>query len=175
MRITEGIGGLIQRLRNLERSVNANRIVPGVGYKVRESTNGTVLDIDAGGGSSSGYPFPAIIQSALPNYFVCRSWDGTTEGTVDFHVAKSYNCRQPASRDYLGVTYNYTYSSITDGINDTRTSDNGTTEETQMVTPPWDDSWLIWVKHVAWSGVDVDGADLKLMEDTERCWAKVTT
>lgn len=174
MKVAENLSaGIFRAIAELKRAVNSNRIVSGVGYTVRESTNGSVLEISSGGGGGA-VSSPMIIQTALANYFVCRTWDGTTEGSTDILVAKSYNCRQPASRIYLGVTYDYTYTAGADSVNDTRVSDNGTDTETQMVTPPYDDDMIIWAKRVSWSGVEVDDVDLKLMEDTERCWAKVT-
>lgn len=140
---------------------------------VNQSRDAALAEL-LGVGLDYGVGWCLVIQTALANYFICRTWDGSTVGTTDIYVAKARNCQQPASRVYLGVTYDYTYTPGADGINDTRVSDDGTDTETQMVTPPYDDDLIIYAKRVSWSGVSVDGKDLKLMEDTERCWAKVS-
>lgn len=115
-----------------------------------------------------------ILKQSLANYVIGHSWDGTTEGTEDVLIAKNLHCRQPATATLLGVAYTYTYTIGTDGHNDTRESDDGATTETQMVTPVWVEDDEIWAIAVDYSGVTADGADLKLMEVSPRCWAKVS-
>jgi hypothetical protein len=179
VRVSESNNGILPRLKNLERAVNSNRVVPGVGYQVRESTAGTVLDISASGGGTYAeqvYRVKSIAEddSTLRNILICRTWNGTDEGSVDVPIAKSFECRQPDSEVLLGVTYTYTYSVGGDGINDSRDSDDGTTTETQMVTPLYKVDQEITVKRVNYSGIIYSGQDLKLMESSSRCWAKVT-
>lgn len=113
------------------------------------------------------------VKSVEADYLVCRLWDGTTEVPADVLVAKPHAARQPASETIAGTSYTYTYSDGPDALNDVRESDDGDTTEDQIVTPLWTTDGLIQVFETNFSGVTVDGADLKLIEVGPRCWAKV--
>lgn len=114
---------------------------------------------------------------SLEEYIVCRTWDGTTEGDEDIIVAKHFDARQPASEYLNGVLHSYSYSSF-NAFNDQRESDNGTDVETQIVVPHWQENGLILVARTNFSGVMFDDtinppSDLKLIEVSPRCWAKM--
>ncbi|NDD54360.1 hypothetical protein EBZ39_10870 [bacterium] len=58
---------LVDKLNRLREAVDTCRLQPGVGYTVNRSTNGTVLSIDAMGGSSfpptGSFPFQIKIRT----------------------------------------------------------------------------------------------------------------
>lgn len=119
------------------------------------------------------------VKSKVGDVLFCVTWDGTTEGEEEVPIAVNRNSRQLDSETINSVTYTYTaYTDIGDGINETRTSDDGTTEETQIVTPMWYEDCEIDVIGTNYSGVLYDNTvddpyDLKLIEVSARCWAKV--
>jgi hypothetical protein len=119
-----------------------------------------------------------LVKSAEAEYLVCRSWDGTTEGSDDIIVAKPFSARQPASETLLGVTYDYTYETA-DALNDYRNVTGGATIQ-QIVVPVWVVDGLILVAQTSFSGVTYDDTvndpyDLKLIEVSARCWAGPTS
>lgn len=150
-------------------------IVPTGKPKVIYSDGRTVFKfpLSALTGSGSGSLACYKVKSDGGNYLVCRTWNGTAEGPTDVNVAKPHGARQPASETLGGVTYNYTYSSGPDSLNDQRESDDGSTQEDQIVTPLWTVDGLIQVMQTNFSGVTVSSADLKLIEVSARCWAKI--
>lgn len=115
------------------------------------------------------------VKSKAGDVLTCRTWDGTTEGDTDVLVAVNRNSRQLDSETINSITYTYTaYTALADGINETRNSDDGSTEETQLVTPMWYVNCEIDVLATTYSGVqDDDLNDLKLIEVSARCWAKI--
>ena len=91
-------------------------------------------------GSRQTSPFKAArpthqrfrIKAVGIDVLVCREWDGTTEGTVDVNVALPYILqRTPFDGQVIGgITYTYTN-------NFTRTATDGSTVETQKITPDY--------------------------------------
>ena len=136
-----------------------------------EHPNERRIDVGTGGGRLQTYR----VKSKAEDVLTCRTWDGTTEGGTDVLVAVNRNSRQLDSETINGITYTYTaYTDVGDGINETRNSDDGTTEETQLVTPMWYVNCEIDVLATTYSGVmDDDLNDLKLIEVSARCWAKI--
>lgn len=74
------------------------------------------------------------VKSVSNDHLVCRTWDGTNEGTVDLNVAKPYILRcTPFHGKTLtvnGNTLTYSYSSGTQ-----RTVTKGSSSETQIIVP----------------------------------------
>lgn len=134
-------------------------------------------NVEGGSGTGSGRLTTYLVKSkpgGIGDVLICRTWNGTTEGSVDVPVAVNRNSRQLASETINGITYTYAdYTDIGDGFNATRTSDDSTTEETQIVTPMWYEDCEIDVISTNYSGVTHEGVDLKLIESSARCWAKV--
>ncbi len=116
------------------------------------------------------------VKSKLGDVLTCRTWDGTTEGDTDVLVAVNRNSRQLDSETINSITYTYTaYTDVGDGINETRNANDGTDNETQIVTPMWTADGEIDVLRTNYSGVlDGDSADIKLIEVSARCWARVS-
>lgn len=143
------------------------------GRKINHPEGGFSLVIDpatigAGGGLST-----YRVKSRTGEYLVCRTWDGTTEGSTDVKVAKSFSCRRPTTETLGGVAITYAYTNGSDSLNDSRTATGTGVSETQMVVPYWTVDGVIAVATIAYSGVTADGADLKLIEVSARCWAQV--
>lgn len=113
------------------------------------------------------------VKSVTGEYLVCRTWDGTNEGASDINVAKPFNARRPATETIAGVVVNYTYTAGADALNGYRTAVGTGINETQVVIPYWIADGLIAVAEIDYSGVTVDGADLKLIEVSARCWAQI--
>jgi hypothetical protein len=77
------------------------------------------------------------------------------------------------------VTYTYTAYTTLDSFNSSRNSNDGSTDETQIVTPMWYLNSEIDVMATNYSGVEYDDTindpyDLKLIEVSARCWGRVT-
>lgn len=127
----------------------------------------------------------ARLKSRVGDMLVCRSWNGTDEGTSDIFVAVQTDAQRVDSETTGLGTFTYSGYTETDSpfFNYTRTSDDGSTTEDQMVTPTYYLNCLIRYQPVDFSGVNtwelVDGVwvesddDLKLMEVSSRCWAKI--
>jgi hypothetical protein len=152
------------------------QVVRGDKDAVLYAENGVIIQLsgsDSGSGSA-GSRSCIMVKSVAAEYIVGRTWDGTSEGATDVYVAKPFNARQPASEVIAGTTHTYTYSAGPDALNDYRESDDGSTTENQIVTPYWLVDGLIHVAAISYSGVsDPDDQDIKLIEVSARCWAKV--
>ena len=158
-------------LNKLNAAVRRRSILPGAGYGVERTNSGTFLKITPGAGrGTTGTTYR--VKSANGDYLVCRTWDGTTEGASDVKVAKPFDARQIAGETLGGV--DFTYSGYTAAaLNSERVAAFSGGPETQQVTPLWKVDGLIHVAAINFSGVTADGADLKLIEVSSRCWAKI--
>jgi len=105
-------------------------------------------------------------KSMGPDYLICRTWDGKTEGTEDVKVAKPYLLRRSTKR--TGYTYIYTTDYMRTSI---KTSDGS--GELQVIVPAYLKNDEIWAAKadtgVTVGGVDVTYIDLNL---DARAWAK---
>ncbi len=116
-------------LRRIRQSVLEQRILPGIGYRVKCTTLGTYLEIFPGnGGSGVGlYRYVSMGQ----DHIVCREWDGVTPGTQDVLIAKPYKLRYSIThQDIGGVGVDYSSYSLT---GQTRLATGGTDTETQII------------------------------------------
>lgn len=167
-----GLHPLANWLNRLKEALRARTLLPGVGYKLRETTNGVILQIQpggTGGGRSAAYR----VKSANGDYLVCRTYNGTSEGSEDVNIAKPFDARQLTSETLDGVATTYTYTGAATVLNRFRTASFSGTTEQQQVVPLWKVDGLIRVMSIDYSGVTVDDADLKLMEISSRAWARV--
>lgn len=159
-------------LNKLKRAVMRRTPLASVGIDIKESNAGFNL-FTKGKGGGSGRIACYRVKSVAANHLVCHTWDGTTEGAENINVAKPHSARQPVSESLGGTTYNYTYAAGPDAPNSIRTSSDGSTTESQIVTPLWTVDGLIQVAETNFSGVAVSSLDLKLIELSARCWAKI--
>lgn len=158
-------------LNRLKQAVAARTPLPAPGYDLAQSPKGFVLTPKPGRGV--GRQKTLRVKSVTGEYLVCRTWDGTNEGASDINVAKPFNARRPATETIAGVVVNYTYTAGADALNGYRTAVGTGINETQVVVPYWIADGLIAVAEIDYSGVTVDGADLKLIEVSARCWAQI--
>lgn len=76
------------------------------------------------------------VKSVQDDHLVCRTWDGTTEGTYDIKVAKPPTLRKTP---YHGKTITFNGSALTFSYSNgfTRTVTKGTSTETQIIVPAY--------------------------------------
>lgn len=131
-------------------------------------TNAILLLPPAQPGGSGGQ-FLFRLKSVAANHLVCRTWDGTTEGTADVLVAKSFLLRNSiVSRTIDALTISYTYATTTE-----READDGSNTETQVVVPHFVVNDLIYASF-ATTLVTVADVPLTLMDNNRdgRAWAR---
>lgn len=163
-----GTSPMVAWCRRLYRCVMQGRLLPGVGYRLKEVPSGTILEIIPGTGGSplSLYRF----KSNAANHIICRSWNGTTEGTVDVLIAKQPTIRNSVTNETLrGVAMTYSAFDLTA---QTRLANGGGTTETHYITPPFNLNDLIYAlpaKTLVTAGSPA--AALTLMDTSNRAWA----
>lgn len=78
-----------------------------------------------------------VVKSVSDDHLVCRTWDGTTEGTVDIKVAKPWDLRKKPfhgkTRTIGSNTFTYNYTSATERTVTKSTSGS----ETQIIIPQY--------------------------------------
>lgn len=166
-------------LNRIRRAIARRTLLPGIGYKVRQTEGGTVMEILPGSGGSAKFANLYIVKSAMPNYLVCRTYDGTTEGSEDVNVCKPFSAQQPSEETVATILINYTYSPGPDALNDFRLAEsddfNIGISEQQVVIPYWATTGtnaIIVAIGIDHTGVDdEDGNEIKLIEVSSRCWA----
>ncbi len=128
-------------LRKLLRACIASRLLPGNGYFVKVTPTGTILEIRPGGGGSSK-PQPHRFKSMGADHIVCRTWDGTTEGSTDVNIAKPPALWfSVASETLRGTPITYTAYNTT---NQSRTATRASGSETQLITRAYEVNDIIW-------------------------------
>jgi hypothetical protein len=126
----------------------------------------------AGGGSSATqYRY----KSMEGDYYVCRAWNGTTEGSVDVYIAKPHILRKTGfnGTTYNGITYVYSSNHVA------RTATVAATPaltETQMVIPPYVADDIIYATQPNATGVRTTANSPVTLLDLNvdaRYWARV--
>lgn len=121
------------------------------------------------------------VKERIEDVLRCRSWDGSTEGADDVYIAVNRNSRYITnlpSETLAGVVHDYTAGTDLDSFNLVRVSDNGTDTEDQVVSPLYYLNCEIDAVATSYSGVTFDDTvnppyDLKVIETSARCWAKI--
>lgn len=119
-------------LNRILAAVKSYRIVEGPGYRVKQSTTGTVLDILDQKGGTPGVGL-YLLKSHEKDYLICNSWNGTTKGTDDVYIAKPQELRSTfvaATVDGTPVSYT-SYNATTQ----TRIATGGGKTENQVIVP----------------------------------------
>ena len=129
-----------------------------------------IVRVGGGGGARAAKRFR--VKSESNDYLVCRTWDGTTEGSTDVLVAKPYLLQRTPFHG-VAVTYpnaqviTYTYAAAYE-----RTADDTVDSETQIVTPRYFvDEEIIGIA-VPRGGTGVDDCDWMDLNTAGRHWAK---
>jgi hypothetical protein len=143
------------------------------------------VELGVGGSGGSGGLYR--LKSVEADYLICWKSNGTTDTEGDVKIAKAFELRESLTFDalydiadpdvqqwYCGLTY---ANSDFEGNRIQYADDTGGlgTAETRYVQPIWQpDVTLIVALPIDYSGVTVDGADLKLIDANVagRVWAK---
>ena len=154
-------------LHELKRKVEKmRRRVVGAAYSTPASTsNGGLRQCQItglyGGNTSSN-------SNSAANYFQVKPFNNVTLSNSAFYVAKSIPSRMPNAATIYGQSFTYTYSD-----DNTRTSNNGTNSESQVMTQPFSINMVVHISPVDYSGANApnNGGDIKYIEvNTEREW-----
>ncbi len=171
-------------LNKLLDCCKASEIRQVIGGRLIEDSSGKTLVIDVPTRTGGGLSL-MLVKAKVGDVLICHTWDGTNEGAVNIPVAVNQESRQKDLETINSITYTYDPYSPLDSFNDQRTStsDADDSEETQIVTPLWFEDCLIQVATTTASLVefsdDIDISyegepyDIKLIEVSSRCWAKV--
>lgn len=158
----------------------STRLLPGIGYRLIQSHRGVSLEIQAGkGGGSTVKQYR--LKSIEGDFLTCRTWDGTTEGAEDIYIARDPELRRSPfegqsiayNSDGDSFTASYTYSS-----NTKRTKTVSGTAEVQVIVPYYKTDFTIILAAESANGTgvtDPDDAPIRLVELTQRAWAKFET
>jgi hypothetical protein len=121
-------------------------------------------------GAATRYRFKDDLGSSLR----CRSWDGTTEGSVDIFIAKRPELWTNIASDVQnGVTYTYSYAAGAADTNGnhywkrTTTGSDGS-GDTDDITPPYLFNKEIFAMGIA--AMSLDGNSCTLMDTSGREW-----
>lgn len=125
-------------LNKFLRKCRAAEIVDSEDIVVSESTHGTTLRIRKPVGGSGSAIRQYRIKSVENDFYTCRTWNGSTEGTTDVFIARpfqhrvsDFNGRSIAySSDGDSFTASFAYDSPTK-----RTKTINGTAETQVIIP----------------------------------------
>lgn len=158
----------------------STRLVEGIGYRLNQTSRGVSLEIlpgEGGGGKAKNYR----VKSIAADYLVCRTWGGTNntadDGETDIYIARDPELRKTRyngrsinfSSDGDAFTASYTYSS-----NTKRTKTVNGTAEVQAIVPYYKtDETVITAIEAVTEVDDATGKKIKLLEVTQRAWAKI--
>lgn len=149
----------------------ASRARSGLTVKLDRGPGGIVARAKPGrGGGSAGLKLHRF-KSMGTDHLVCRTWDGTTEGSTDIKIAKPDKLRfsiTAATIDTVALAY-----SDYDTSAQTRSASDGTSSETQVITPRYLVNDLIWAMTCT-TLVTVTGTVLTLLDlnISARAWAR---
>lgn len=110
-------------LNRLKRAILRRTLLAGIGYKVRQTESGVILEILPGAGGSPAAPSETaafLLQSVFSDtpvpdgrVIACKKLTGGETGTAEStttYVARSYKLRPVSQRLIGGVLWNYVYS-----------------------------------------------------------------
>lgn len=127
---------LVGWLNRLRQWLISDRLVSVVGGKLQQTPTGRVLTIDRNAGGAP--PAAALslqrfrLKSISANVLVCRTWDGSTEGTTDIMVSRPTKLRGNIQYELIdNRLITYAYSSNTERV----ASATGMTSEQQNIVP----------------------------------------
>lgn len=159
------------------------------GLRASRTSNGTLLVVDQERGTDSGSVKQFKIYLVQDDYYVCREFDGVSDGTEDIKVARPHTHRKtgwhglttiysfasfPGSPGQLPVTFNYlgpTYRTASATIS------TGPTVDHEIILPPLGEGSIYGSVIFACkpqNGTGVSEADEWLDMNTDgRAWARV--
>jgi hypothetical protein len=134
-------------------------------------TNSTSVWTQIGGGSSSTSIQQFKFKSDGGDYWVCRTWDGSSEGGSDVKVAKPYKLRcgtgKIGSEVIAGITYTYTYTADAGTYKRTVSGSDGSAEDDYLIPRMLADNLIYGITFattspaslsaVVWLDINADG------------------
>jgi hypothetical protein len=174
-----GSNSLANWLKKLLRYSKANEIKPGLGYRVKRTTGGTVLEISGTGGvPNAAVIMPFSVSGTFDDYITGNIWVKSLDafGTLDYVIAKPWKLRFTENTAYGDVDYgSYVYGGD-NSPTQTRVAsyDAGTVyTQTHEIIPRYAIGDVIWCAKcetkLTHSGEDVEWIDLNI---DGRTWAK---
>lgn len=141
---------LTQLLTDILTKLRFQKLMPGKGYLVKESANGTTIQVNLTPGGGGGLMGPYQLQSVEGDYVTAFAYDPVTETTINsipVNIAKEPKHWQSLDGETIfGVDHSYTYIPGTTpptgyspgDINNAFRADtyNGVVEY-QRITPAW--------------------------------------
>lgn len=171
-----GDNQLARWLNQLRESVVEATITSIVGGRFQRGQHGVQLIINAPLGSGGGEAQMFKLKSVQKDYLTARSWDGTTEGTVDTYIAKPYRLRESTAE----TGYTFTFSGSAPNRIRLKHDDATSDEEYEVVIPIWLVNELVYaipantgVKTTNDESSTVQDVALLLVGDS-KAWAKAT-
>lgn len=109
-RFTAPLRRVERALNHVVDAVNANRLAVGMGYRLKQTSNGTSLEIqvpraEAAEAASSVQQYK--LTGHFDDYVEAKTWDGTNLGTATVKIAKPYRLRKTG---WDGVTVSYDFN-----------------------------------------------------------------
>jgi hypothetical protein len=104
------------------------------------------------------------------DYVTCTAWDWSADGTTVL-LAKEWKLRALAGETIFGVAHTYTYAAGLDSNNATRTNNDGTSSEAEIVVPPWVVNEIVFGV-TANTGVTVSGTTVTVLLIRTGVWAR---
>lgn len=168
---SSGQANFIERLRRVVQSL---KILPGRGYRVKQTTDGIQLEIDILGGGSPIASTVAIQEmqiteiggASLWDYFVAQKIASASPDGTDVNVAKAYTHRPSNTPQTVdGVSVDLTYSD-----DNTRTADDGSNTQIEVSYPRYREGDRIFACRVSNGTSDPDAPTW--LDITARVWAR---
>lgn len=112
-----------------------------------------------------------VIRDEASDYLICNTWNGRTQGSQDFFVAKPFLLRQSTFDGTDDGTFSYAFTGV-DAMTVTKTEDD-TTEDWE-VTMDYEIGDIIYGLAVIRGGIDIEtSVDYIDLNTDGRGWAKV--
>lgn len=130
-------GALFAWLNQLRDAVDSQKPLPSHNVRVTHTRVGTGL-LGVAQAEDGTSVVRLVFKEMQDDYIVCRSWDGTNEGTTDIFVGKPPKLRTSVTEETLdGTDFEYTYTVTGADAFVSRISENQSdnTTELQKVVP----------------------------------------
>lgn len=168
-------GALFAWLNQLRDAVDSQKPLPSHNVRVTHTRVGTgLLGVAAADEGTSVVRL--VFKEMQDDYIVCRSWDGTNEGTADIFVAKPPKLRASVTEETLdGIDFEYSY--VTTGtekyVSRTSTNQSDNTAETQKIVPRFipDDEIFAIAASTGIETVDAESVSMLDLNVDARAWA----
>jgi hypothetical protein len=126
---------------------------------------------DGGGGAGAAVTMMKVqtVPAGKKDYFLARTWDGTTLGEVDIPVAKRPEFRPSLESEVIGgLTINYAW---TDDNN--RVADDGINDQNEQIYRPFVAGEVLFAVQVTNNTgvIDADDAPVSWVDISSRVWA----